>query len=147
LQGCALKSFKLENVSGEFVRFFGAGSLVFIVDILLLYICTDLLEINYLLSNILSFCVALLVSYLLAIKWVFRYRKLTNVSLEFTMFSLIGLTCLGSNEFAIWFLVEFMAVYYLAAKVLATGFTFMFSFLLKKMFLFRQTQTPFTGRE
>ena len=142
-----MKSFKLENVSGEFVRFFGAGSLVFIVDILLLYICTDLLEINYLLSNILSFCVALLVSYLLAIKWVFRYRKLTNVSLEFTMFSLIGLTCLGSNEFAIWFLVEFMAVYYLAAKVLATGFTFMFSFLLKKMFLFRQTQTPFTGRE
>lgn len=127
-----------KNLSREFSRFIGAGSLVFVVDILLLYVCTDLLGINYLLSNILSFCVALLVSYLLAIKWVFRYRKLTNVSLEFTMFSLIGLTCLASNEFAIWFLVEVMAVYYLAAKVLATGFTFIFSFLLKKMFLFRQ---------
>ena len=133
-----MKLFKFENVSDEFIRFLGAGSLVFIVDIMLLYVCTDLLGINYLLSNILSFSVALLVSYLLAIKWVFRYRKLTNVSLEFTMFSLIGLTCLASNEFAIWFLVELMAVYYLAAKVLATGFTFIFSFMLKKMFLFRQ---------
>lgn len=131
-------SSKLENISGEFIRFFAAGGLAFIVDFLLLYALTDLLGINYLLSNILSFCVALLISYLLAIKWVFRYRKLSNVSLEFTMFALIGLTCLSSNEFAIWVLVELVKVHYLIAKILATGFTFMFSFLLKKVLLFRK---------
>jgi putative flippase GtrA len=133
-----VKKLELNSLKGEFSRFIGAGSLVFIADFLLLFVCTELFEINYLVSNVISFSVALVISYLLSIKWVFRYRKLTNVSLEFTMFLLIGLVCLASNEFAMWLLVEFMKIHYLAAKILATGVTFIFSFMLKKILLFRE---------
>jgi putative flippase GtrA len=135
-----LAKLNIHSLSGEFTRFLGAGGLAFFCDFLVLFASTELLGVNYLLSNVFGFSVGLLVSYLLAIKWVFHYRSRTKASLEFTMFFLISLAMLASNELAIWLLVEAIGIYYLGAKVLATGFTFVFSFILKKAFLFRRKE-------
>jgi putative flippase GtrA len=124
------------QVVGELHRYFWAGCLAFLADFLVLYLCTAYLGINYLFSNVLSFSVGLLITYLFAIKWIFSYRKLERAQVEFALFALFGLIAMGCNELAIWLLVEVTGLHYLLAKIVAAGATFLLNFAMKKTFLF-----------
>jgi putative flippase GtrA len=124
------------TVFREFPRFFFAGGLAFLSDFLILFILTHFLKLHYLISNVFSFSVGLLVSYLLSIKWVFQYRKIKKVHYEFVLFTAFALLSLLVNEVLLWFFVRAFGIYYLASKVLVTGATFLFNFVIKKLFLF-----------
>lgn len=125
-----------QPVFGEFHRYIYAGGLAFLVDFLVLYVCTSLLGINYLVSNVLGFSIGIMITYVLAIRWIFRYRKFKRAPVELALFTLFGLISLGSNELTIWLLVETVGLYYLTAKVVAAVVTFLFNFTMKKLFLF-----------
>ena len=125
-----------KDTTEEFHRYLWAGSLAFGADFVILFVATSLLGINYLISNIFSFSVGLLVSYTLCVRWVFRYRSMANVSHEFLVFSGVALISLALSELCMWLMVDIALVHYLIAKVIATGVIFLFNFVLRKILLF-----------
>lgn len=122
---------------GEFCRYFLAGSLTFAADFAVLIALTEGVGLPYLVSNLFSVTVGIVVSYLFCIKWVFASRRYAECcSLEFGVFVLICLAGLALNELLLWFLVEILALHYLVAKIWVAGLVFIFNFLLKKRALF-----------
>lgn len=139
LQGAQRRSTEFCRRRGgrEFTRYFWAGMLAFGCDFLVLVALTEVGGVNYLASNIIGFAAGLLTSYLLCIRWVFDRRRFQAVSGEFAVFSLLAVAGLGINEAVIWSMVEMAGLHYTLAKILATGFVFVFNFSLKKIVLFR----------
>lgn len=125
------------RLTGEFSRYFVAGSLAFGSDFLVLVALTELGGVNYLVSNLFGFCCGLLVSYLLCIRWVFARRRLTVPAQEFAVFVLLALVGLALNEGVLWAAVELAGQHYALAKVMATVAVFVVNFLMKKIVLFR----------
>jgi putative flippase GtrA len=126
-----------QRLTGEFLRYFVAGSLAFGSDFLVLVALTERGGVNYLVSNIFGFCCGLLISYLLCIRWVFSRRRLSVPTHEFAIFVLLALIGLGLNEGVLWLAVELAGQHYAVAKVMATGAVFVVNFLMKKFVLFR----------
>lgn len=113
-----------------------AGSLAFAGDILVLYLCTELLGVHYLISNIFGYATGLCISYSLNIKWVFSYRRYSKVSLEFTIFNAIIIAGLGLSEALMYLSVDKFELHYLHAKVFASALVFLFNYTAKKFILF-----------
>lgn len=123
-------------VTSEPGKYLVAGSLAFACDIAVLYVCTEFLGLHYLISNIFGYGAGLCVSWFLNVKWVFSYRRYQNTVLEFAIFNLIIITGLGLSEALMYLLVDELAVYYLYAKVIASGAVFLFNYTAKKFILF-----------
>lgn len=120
----------------EFSRYFWAGSLTFAADFTVLFLLTEIVGLNYLLSNLFGVCVGILLSYLLCIKWVFVNRRYGGSSFEFPAFVLTCIVGILLNELLLWCLVEYVSIHYLVSKVLVTLVIFVFNFLFKKVLLF-----------
>jgi putative flippase GtrA len=108
-----------------------------LADFLVLYVLTEIFEVNYLLSAVVGFMVGLCINYLLSVKWVFNSRSLDNKHLEFIAFGGIGLVGLGINTTGMWFLTDELGVYFLFSKVLITGIVFLWNFTARRSLLFQ----------
>ena len=121
----------------EFFRYFISGSIAFVADISVLVLCTEILGIHYLYSNIASYVVGLFVSYTINIKWVFEHRRFYGRKrIEFAYFTFIALFGLVTSELVLWLLTESIEIHYTWAKVASTFFVFIFNFIFKKWLLF-----------
>ena len=121
----------------EFTRYFWAGCLAFSVDFAVLLFLTEVVEINYLWSNLAAVSVGIVISYLLCVNWVFDNRRYNQVVFELPIFVLISIVGVLLNESLLWASVEFGEIHYLAAKIIVTLAVFVVNFCLKKVILFR----------
>jgi putative flippase GtrA len=128
-------------IVGEFCRYVVVGGAAFACDFLTYWGLTDLLQVNYLLANIVGFCLGLTVNYLLSIYWVFCRRSQPSIRREFALFAAIGLLNLGLGEASLWLLVALGELHHLFAKVLVTGLVFLCNFCLRKVLLFHVPAT------
>lgn len=120
----------------ELFRYIIAGSLAFLVDFGILYICTEFLAIHYLLSNLLGLIAGLTLTYILNTQWVFSFRRYKKTWLEFVIFSAIVIAGLGLNEVLMLLLVGTFSIHYLQAKIVTTAFVTVFNYFAKKFILF-----------
>ncbi|NNJ90769.1 MAG: GtrA family protein [Gammaproteobacteria bacterium] len=120
----------------EIYRYIIAGSIAFASDMSSLYVLVEIFGFHYLVSNVFSYSIGLVVVYFLNIKWVFPVRKYSQISIEFSIFSIIAFTGLIISEILMWFTVEKYNLPYFHAKIIATAFVFGFNFLLRKILLF-----------
>jgi len=125
----------------ELVRYLLAGSLAFLVDLFILIQLKEKVGVNVLIANIFSFGAGLAMTYVLSICWVFEFRRLRSFLPEFGIFTLIALFGFATNEFCLWVASYGFGAHYTLAKIYATGFTFMLNFTLRKLILFRQSDT------
>jgi len=120
----------------EFIRYFVASGIALTVDIILLWIFTAFLSIQYLISGALSFFVGLIVIYVLSVVWVFRTRTVTNRRKEFFIFVAIGIIGLGLNEIVLLVFTGWLGLFLLFSKVISLGFVFSWNFIARKIILF-----------
>lgn len=122
----------------EVLKYLIAGGLAFCTDLAVLFGCTEILGVHYLVSNIFSYSCGLLVAYLLNTRWVFSYRRYANKTRkEFLLFTAIALVGLIISEAILLGLVSGASVHYVYAKFAATFFVMVFNFVAKKQLLFR----------
>jgi putative flippase GtrA len=124
------------NVNVQFVRYAFASALALGVDIGFLWACTEWLNYHYLLSATVGFIAGVSVNYLMCVSWVFRERNFNNPSAEFAVFISIGLCGLAISSGSLWLLTEIMDIYYLASKMMATIWVFLFNYMFRKHLLF-----------
>lgn len=124
------------NVVVQALRYAVSGGVAFVADFLLLYVLTDCAHVHYLLSAILSFCVGLLITYLLSVYWIFDKRRFDSRVPEIIIFVLIGLVGLLITALFMWLFTDLLQIHYLLSKVLTTFVSTVWNFLAKKFILF-----------
>ncbi|RHJ94188.1 GtrA family protein [Parabacteroides bouchesdurhonensis] len=131
---------KTNNIIIQLFRYTLVGGTAFVADIGLLYLLTEYLHIHYLVSASLSFIVGLLINYTISTYWVFDRESsiVTNKSLEFLFFSLIGVIGIGLNDILIWVFTEFVGIYYILSKIITAVLIYLWNFLARKYFIFNK---------
>lgn len=127
---------KSNNTLIQFLRFCVVGTVATAVDMGIFFILTEKLGIYYLISNIFSFICGLLTNFVLSYIWVFTKKGESKKIYDFTLFSAIGLVGLGFNSAIIFMLVEFLRMWEMYAKAIATGVVLFWNFFARKKFVF-----------
>ena len=108
----------------------------FALDFGLLTAMVSWFGVHYLVASIISFALGGVFLYLLAIRFVFRYRRVTNQPLELTYFIAIGILSLGVQTAVMVIVVQNLHLHYLIAKIGAAACTFFVNFVLRRLVLF-----------
>ena len=122
-----------ENGILQFFRYFFVGGIAAFANFLFLYIFTDVFQIYYMFSNILSFLIGLIVNYVLSKKFIFRIDA-GDKKVEFLIYGLIGGTGLVFDTGLMYLFTDIIGFHYLISKVLSTAIVFIWNFLARKYF-------------
>jgi putative flippase GtrA len=126
----------MSTVVREAFRYCLVAGFAFLVDIGVLWILVQYFSWWYLAAATASFLSGIVIGYALSIRMVFSYRRLKDQRIEFLSFAAIGGVGLAINAAVIFVAVKYFGVYYLLAKCVAAGFTFMFNFFARRQMLF-----------
>jgi putative flippase GtrA len=113
------------------------GVLVTGLDFLMLAFQVEICNIYYLLAACISYSIASGVHYVLSAKYVFKTSQAEKSFKTFLYFAFLGAIGLALFEGLMYYFVEDLKIYYLLAKVFATGIIFSFNFATRKFLLFK----------
>ncbi len=119
----------------QIFRFGIVGGTAFLLDYSILYCLTEFVDINYLLSGMMSFSISVIYNYVLSKTWVFKTKKNNRKMMEFIIFIILSVIGLGINQIIMCIGVEFFNVYYMFVKVFSTCIVMIYNFITRKLFL------------
>lgn len=119
----------------QLVRFGIVGVIAFLIDYIIMIALTELAGINYLVSSGISFTISVIVNYILSITVVFQPKKDANKTKEFVIFVILSLIGLGLNQLLMYVQVDLLSIYYMIAKIIATGIVMVYNFITRKIFI------------
>lgn len=116
----------------QIVKFGFTGGISFIVDYSVLVFLTEILGLNYLVSNCLSFIISVIVNYILSIKFVFKSVN-NNKVFDFIIFVVLSVVGLGLNSLIMFIYTNYIGIHYMISKIGATGVVMVFNFVSRKV--------------
>lgn len=123
----------MKKIINQLIKFGIVGAICFVIDYLVLFVFTDIFDIYYLISSIISFAVSTIFNYILSVKWVFDTKDNNkNKLIQFIVFSIMGLIL---NQIIMYLGTSIIGIYYLITKVISTLIVMIFNFVTRKIFL------------
>lgn len=119
----------------QIFKFGVVGGTAFVIDFAFLYLFREFCHFPVLISNTLSFCISVIYNYIASVKWVFDVNKEKDAKRQFVIFIIFSVIGLLINDLIMWVSVDFLSIYYLLAKIIATIIVMIFNFVTRKMFL------------
>lgn len=119
----------------QIMKFGFVGGTAFVLDYFIMILLTEVFSVNYLISCAISFCIAVLYNYVLSVKWVFTVNGNLSLQKNFLTFMMLSVIGLGINQILMWVSVEKLKIFYMLAKVIATGIVMIYNFITRKVFL------------
>lgn len=116
----------------QIVKFGFTGGISFIVDYSVLVFLTEILGLNYLVSNCLSFIISVIVNYILSMKFVFKSVNNSKV-FDFIIFIILSVVGLGLNSLIMFICIDYIGIHYMISKIGATGVVMVFNFISRKV--------------
>ena len=110
----------------------------FATDFGLLWVLVELAGLHYLVAATISFLAGTAVVYWVSVRHAFRFRRITDRRAEFGYFASIGAAGVLLNLALMYVLVEWLALHYLAAKIVSAAVTFVTNFGLRRWYLFSE---------
>lgn len=126
---------KHEKLFIQIFKFAIVGGTAFVIDFVFLYIFREFCQFSVLVSNTLSFCISVIYNYIASVRWVFDVNKEKNAKRQFVIFIVFSVIGLLLNDLIMWLSVDFLNIYYLLAKIIATFIVMIFNFVTRKLFL------------
>ena len=117
----------------QILRFTIVGGIATVIDFVCLYIFKELLNLNIILANTLSFTISVIYNYIASIKWVFDVNK--NSKFQFIIFVILSVIGLLINNGILYLFTSYTEFYYLLSKVFATLVVMIYNFITRKIFL------------
>jgi len=124
----------------EAVGYAAASGCALVFDVTILWSLVHFFSWNYLVAATISFFSGTVVAYALSINLVFEQRRVKDRCAEFATFAAIGTASLAINAGVIFLAVRYLGLYFLVAKCVAAGFTFVCNFVTRRQFLFVQSR-------
>ena len=123
---------KTDNSLLQFIRYFFVGGVAAVVNIGMLFIFTDVCHIYYLVSNIISFTLGLIVNYILSKLLVFQDKVSLSTSKEFIIYAIIGVVGWGIDTLLMSIFTDTFNIYYMLSKIISTLLVFIWNFGARK---------------
>ncbi|TES95224.1 GtrA family protein [Patescibacteria group bacterium] len=121
----------------QFLKFCVVGTVGTAIDFGLFYLLVESAHIWYLLAATISFIVAVINNYIFNKFWTFEDRD-KDFLRQFGRFLVVSIIGLGLNVLILYILVEFAGMWYILAKVLATGVVLIWNFFANKYWTFKK---------
>ena len=119
----------------QIFKFIIVGGIATIIDFIVLVFLKEIIGLNEIVANTISFTVSVIYNYIASVKWVFDVDKDKNKSKQFITFITFSIIGLLLNNLILWICIDKLSIYYLIGKVIATGLVMVFNFITRKMFL------------
>lgn len=131
---------KLYHKFRQFIDYFLYGILTTIISIGLFYILHEIAGLHYLLSNALAIAAAILFSYGVNKKYVFKTHLNTKKAAfqEFLSFVSLRLASAGMDMLALFILVRFVQLNATFSKIIVEIFIATSNYLVSKWFIFKK---------
>lgn len=120
----------------QVIKFGLVGAVCAVFDMLLFVVLYEYAQINYLVANLGSTCLAILLNYYISKKWVFTTGKYSS-RVEFIAFMAFSLAGLFLNQVLVWLFVEHIHLDPKTGKLLSIILVAVFNFITKKLFVFK----------
>ncbi len=104
----------------QVVRYIFAGGIAVASNLGILFVYVHYFKLWYLTSAIISFCFAVIISYLLQKFFVFKNYSRENIHKQFLNFFIFNFFMLGVNTFLMYTFVGIIGLYYLLAQILSS---------------------------
>lgn len=118
-------------------RYVAVGLFAVALNILLLYLLTDVAGMWYLAAAVIAFVIAFVVAFLLQKHWTFKDGSGAYVQQGASYF-IIGLTNLVLDTALLYVAVDILGLWYLGSQVVIMGFLAFLSFLANRHVTFRR---------
>lgn len=118
----------------QLFKFGIVGTIAFAIDYGIFTLLTQVINMHYLISSIISFSISVIFNYIMSVKWVFDITK-KQTAKEFIIFILLSVVGLIINSIVLYILVEKASIHELISKVIATIIVMIFNFITRKIFL------------
>lgn len=125
----------MKKLIAQFMKFGVVGVIAFFIDYGLLAFCTEVLNINYLVSATIGFTVSVVFNYLASMRYVFTHKEDMSRTREFVIFVVLSIVGLLINNACMWAGVELLHIHYLIVKIGATAVVMVWNFVTRKIFL------------
>ncbi len=106
------------------------------IDVGLLFLLTEFLKINYLISGTISYCVGIIIGYIGQKTLTFN-DKSTKIFKQFAIFTIVSLIGLLINLVILKIFVEYFGLHYLISKIIAIGVGFIWNYSINKKITFK----------
>lgn len=125
----------MKQLIAQFMKFGVVGVIAFVIDFGLLAVLTSGLGVNYLVSATISFTVSVVFNYFASMRYVFTHKEGMSRRREFVIFVVLSVIGLAINNGLMWVGVEFLGLFYLVTKIIATVVVTVWNFITRKIFL------------
>lgn len=126
----------MKKLLQQILKFGAVGGFATLIDYGMLAFCTEILDINYLISSAIGFSVSVIFNYILSVHWVFDTKGNSyGQKQQFGVFIVLSLIGLGLTELLMWLGTDVLGIYYLITKIGATGIVMIYNFVTRKMLL------------
>lgn len=125
----------MKKIINQIFKFGIVGIIAFFIDYGLLFVCTEIIGIYYLISSLISFCVSVIFNYIASILWVFDVDNKKNKIDNFLIFIVLSIIGLVINQFLMWLGVDVYNLHYMFTKIGATALVMVYNFITRKIFL------------
>lgn len=117
----------------QIFRFGIVGGICFFVDYGIMVFLVEKMGVPYLLASGISFTIALIVTYVLNMRFVFDAR--TDHNAVFIIFAIMSVIGLGINQVIMKVMVEKVGSVYRLAKIVATAVVMVYNFITRKLLI------------
>ncbi len=123
------------------IRYIFSGGTGAAVNLGLLYIVVHFFGFHYLVGAILSFAVAVVVSFLMQKFWTFRHfdKSASVINKQASVFLIVAVFNLGLNTLLMYLFVSIFGLWYMLGQFLASGLIAILSYFIYKLFVFQAT--------
>lgn len=120
----------------QYVKFAAVGITSLVVDYAVMVFLTEnsALGFDYFKACAFSYTLSVFVNYFLSMKYVFHGREDMSKVKEASIFFILSLVGLFLNQVIMWFAVDVLGIYYVAAKLLSTLMVTNYNFISRKKF-------------
>ncbi|OGY90845.1 MAG: hypothetical protein A3H70_03890 [Candidatus Komeilibacteria bacterium RIFCSPLOWO2_02_FULL_48_11] len=129
---------KLLNRHKTGVKYLFAGGTAAAVNLMLLYVLTDIIGVWYLTSSVVAFIASFITSFVLQKFWTFRDPGLGRIKKQFAIYIVLGAINFFSGPALLYVFVEVFHIWYLFGQVLAMGLLAAANYFINKFVTFKK---------
>ena len=122
----------------QIIRYIFAGAIATISNILILFVCVHYFKLWYLLGAVISFCSAVVISYVLQKFWTFRNYSTRDIHKQFIIFFVYNLFMLCVNTLLMYFWVDIIKLWYLFAQAISAFITAFINYTYFNRIIFKK---------
>ncbi len=125
----------------KILRYLFSGSIAFGVNFFFLYALTEWVGLYYLVSAVMAFLVAVVVSFILQKFWTFQNNSKANLHRQATVYITIAIVNTSFNTLLVYTLVEYVGLHYLLGQFFSSGLIAFESFFVYQIFIFKKVSS------